>query len=66
MASHGFRVALFVDGEEDLLGFPATLLAPSGWFMLYGQPGVGMMLVKIDDRVKREAEDLLNEAFRPL
>ncbi len=66
MASHGFRVALFIDGEEDLLGFPATLLAPSGWFMLYGQPGVGMILVKIDDRVKREAEDLLTRAFRPL
>ncbi len=66
MASNGFRVALVVDGEEDLLGFPATLVAPLGWLMLYGQPGIGMILVEIDDHVKMEAKQLLTRAFRPL
>ncbi len=66
MASHGFRVVLIVDGEEDLLGFPVTLLAPSGWYMLYGQPGMGMILVEINDKVKKEAENLLIRAFKPL
>ncbi len=66
MASRGFRVVLVVDGEEDLLGFPVTLLAPPGWYMIYGQPGMGMILVEINDEVKKEAENLLIKAFRPL
>jgi len=36
-----------VDGEEDLLGFPVILYAPSG-FMLYGIPGRGVAILDVE------------------
>ncbi len=39
---------VFVEGEEDLMGFPAVLLAPEGAVMLYGQPDVGIIWVSVN------------------
>jgi hypothetical protein len=49
-----------IDGEEDLTGFPVVLALPVGSIFLYGQPGVGMVLVRVDESVKRAAEDMLS------
>ncbi|MFO7836278.1 MAG: DUF359 domain-containing protein [Candidatus Thorarchaeota archaeon] len=38
---------VFIEGEEDLMGFPAAVLAPQGSVMLYGQPDVGIVWVPI-------------------
>ncbi len=65
VALHGPSVALVVDGEEDLLGFPAVMMAPDGWVVLYGQPGVGLVAVKVNEEVREEARLLLERAFRP-
>ncbi len=56
----GFRVCLIVCGEEDLLGFPVVLLFPLSTVMLYGQPGEGIVAVKIDNESKNEAKKLLS------
>ncbi len=66
LALSGLRISVIVKGEEDLLGFPAVILAPEGWTMVYGQPGQGMMAVKITDVIKKQAENLLLEAFHPI
>ncbi len=66
MASVGFKVAIIVEGEEDLLGFPSVILAPDGWLMIYGQPNLGMVLVTINHSTREEAINLLLEAFLPI
>ncbi len=48
-----------VEGEEDLLGFPAALLAPDDAVLLYGQPDVGIVWVPINDENRRRARAFL-------
>jgi uncharacterized protein (UPF0218 family)/phosphopantetheine adenylyltransferase len=50
-----------VDGEEDLLGFPAVLLAPEGAVLLYGQPDVGIVWVPVTQDNKLIARTLLEQ-----
>jgi len=50
-----------VDGEEDLMGFPAVLLAPTGSAVLYGQPDVGIVWIPVNNENKKLARDLLKE-----
>ncbi len=41
-----------VEGEEDLLAIPALLLAPEGHYLLYGQPGAGVVLLEVNKYTK--------------
>ncbi len=50
-----------VDGEEDLLGFPAVLLAPQGAVVLYGQPDVGIVWIPVNIENKKLARKLLDK-----
>jgi len=50
-----------VDGEEDLLGFPAVLLAPQGSVVLYGQPDVGIVWIPVNIANKKLARKLLDK-----
>ncbi|MHA2213848.1 MAG: DUF359 domain-containing protein, partial [Candidatus Thorarchaeota archaeon] len=52
---------IVVEGEEDLMGFPAVLLAPEDSVMLYGQPGVGIVWVPVNDENRKLARGLLDE-----
>ena len=53
--------AVFVEGEDDLLVFPATLHAEDNTAVIYGQPGRGKVLVKVDDDKKEELRKRLAE-----
>ncbi|WP_414469365.1 GTP-dependent dephospho-CoA kinase family protein [Methanobacterium sp. ACI-7] len=53
------NVLIVVDGEEDLAVIPCVLMAPEGSFILYGQPGEGVVLVETD-KVKETAKDMLS------
>lgn len=53
--------AVFVEGEDDLLVFPATLLAKNNTTVIYGQPGRGKVLVEVDDDKKEELRKRLAE-----
>ncbi|MHA2423817.1 MAG: DUF359 domain-containing protein [Candidatus Thorarchaeota archaeon] len=50
---------LLVEGEEDLIGFPAVLLAEVGSIMLYGQPDAGIVWVPVTKENKKMARELL-------
>ncbi|MFW9981093.1 MAG: DUF359 domain-containing protein [Candidatus Thorarchaeota archaeon] len=50
---------IIVEGEEDLMGFPAVLLAPNGSAVLYGQPDVGIVWIPVNEENKRIAKELL-------
>lgn len=49
---------LAVDGEEDLLTLPAVLAAPDGASVVYGQPGEGMVHVRINRESRKRAREL--------
>ena len=48
-----------VDGEEDLATLPAVVAAPDGASVVYGQPGEGMVLVRVDGETRETVADLL-------
>lgn len=50
---------VLIDGEEDLLAIPAIEAAPLGSLLYYGQPGIGVVTVVIDERAKSSAKRIL-------
>lgn len=61
-AIHNTKSTLItVDGEEDLLGFPAVLLAPEDSVVVYGQPDVGIIWVPVTPENKILARELLEQ-----
>ncbi len=61
----GEKVTVLVDGEEDLLGFPAVILSPTDAAVVYGQPGRGAVVVRVDEERRAEATELLETCFEP-
>ncbi len=53
-------VRLTVRGEEDLLVIPACIHAPKSSVVLYGQPGEGIVVVRVDEAVRRKTQTLLD------
>jgi uncharacterized protein (UPF0218 family) len=51
---------LAVDGEEDLLTLPAILGAPDDASVVYGQPGEGMVHVRVDGETRDRARTLFD------
>ncbi|HQJ88110.1 MAG TPA: GTP-dependent dephospho-CoA kinase family protein [Methanoregulaceae archaeon] len=45
-----------VHGEEDLAVVPLALAAPDGAVLVYGQPGRGVVVTRIDPQQRRRAE----------
>jgi len=52
-------VRVLVEGEEDLLAIAALAAAPLGSKLYYGQPLVGVVLVKVDKAAKRRNAEIL-------
>lgn len=66
-ASEGLRQALkekepvvvLVEGEEDLLALPLVLFAPIGSVIIYGQPNVGLVIIRVTPSSRHDVEELL-------
>ncbi|MEM4781785.1 MAG: GTP-dependent dephospho-CoA kinase family protein [Halalkalicoccus sp.] len=52
-------VAIDVEGEEALVTVPALARAPAGASVVYGQPGEGMVHVRVDEETRERARGLL-------
>lgn len=52
---------LIIDGEEDLLVLPVIEYAPIGSILYYGQPGEGLVEVKITKSIKEQVRILLTQ-----
>lgn len=63
MNSEG-TVEILVDGEEDLLTIVAVLLAPENSLVIYGQPGEGVVVIKVDEGSKRRMLEILDRMER--
>ncbi len=55
----GAIVKIEITGEEDLLTLAAILNADTGYGVIYGQPGKGIVVVQVSDRKKQEITDML-------
>jgi len=55
------KSAVVVKGEEDLLTIPAILLAKNGSVVIYGQPGRGKVVIRIDEKRKEMCRQRLAE-----
>jgi uncharacterized protein (UPF0218 family) len=53
------QVHVIVDGEEDLLVLVAVLFAPEGALVVYGQPGEGIVVVRVTAEKRAEAWGIL-------
>lgn len=61
------RIAIKIEGEDDLAAVPAILLAPLGSVVLYGQPGEGVVMVEVTEERKEKIVKLLGpKAHQPL
>ncbi|MDG6223559.1 MAG: GTP-dependent dephospho-CoA kinase family protein [Candidatus Bathyarchaeota archaeon] len=47
------KTKIVVDGEEDLLTLVTVLSAPEDALVVYGQPKVGIVLVKVTDKSRK-------------
>jgi uncharacterized protein (UPF0218 family) len=56
----GEKTVIVVDGEEDLATLPALVAAPDGASVVYGQPGEGMVHVRVDGDARDRARELLS------
>jgi len=53
-----------IDGEEDLLTLVAILAAPTGSVVVYGQPGQGIVIVRVTHGKKDEVRRVINQMER--
>ena len=58
------NATIVVKGEEDLLALAAIALAPLNSFVVYGQPRVGIVLVLVDNRIRREVDSMLDSMHK--
>lgn len=56
---------VLVDGEEDLLALPVVVYAPLGTTVYYGQPGKGIVAVRVDHAAKSRSREVLSEMGAP-
>ena len=52
-------VIMEIIGEEDLLALPFFFLARNDSMVFYGQPGEGMVVVRVTDAVRKKAKELI-------
>jgi hypothetical protein len=50
-----------VDGEEDLLVLPVIALCDAGTTVCYGQPGEGIVMIRVDEAVKKKVGKIIGE-----
>jgi len=51
---------VIVEGEEDLAVIPLALLVAPGSIVIYGQPGEGVVIRRIDEGAREDARRLLS------
>ena len=58
------RTRIEVSGEEDLASLVAIAMAPEGAHVVYGLPGIGMTVVRVDRDTRAYASDAIRRMRR--
>ena len=53
-------VRIIVDGEEDLLVIPVCIFAPENAVIMYGQPNEGLVIVTVNQEIKKKTKSILD------
>ncbi len=53
-------IRITIKGEEDLLVIPVCLYAPDNSLVMYGQPNEGLVLVVIDQKIRKKTQLILD------
>ena len=53
-------VRININGEEDLLVIPVCLYAPENSVVMYGQPNEGLVIVSIDQEIRKKTQLILD------
>ena len=53
-------VRITINGEEDLLVIPVCLYAPDNSVVMYGQPNEGLVIVSIDQEIRKKTQLILD------
>lgn len=53
------KSTIIVEGEEDLLTLVAVQSAPEGSLVLYGQPGEGVVAIRVDEYSRKMVSEIL-------
>ncbi|MEJ2242694.1 MAG: DUF359 domain-containing protein [Candidatus Bathyarchaeota archaeon] len=51
---------IIIDGEEDLLTVVAVLSAPTNSFVIYGQPMIGIVVVKVNKENRQKMQKIID------
>lgn len=51
---------IIIDGEEDLLTIVAVLSAPTNSFVIYGQPSVGIVVIKVNNENRQKMQKIVD------
>ena len=54
------QTRVIVDGEEDLLSLVAVLSAPENALVVYGQPHVGIVVVKVTEETREQMRRIVD------
>ncbi len=54
------RTKVVIDGEEDLLAVSTVLFAPKNALVVYGQPEVGIVVVKVTEETRENMRFIVN------
>ncbi|MBP9719069.1 MAG: pantetheine-phosphate adenylyltransferase [Candidatus Levybacteria bacterium] len=52
---------LSIEGEEDLAVLPFVLLAPLNFYIVYGQPHEGIVVISVTEEVKKQAQKMVEK-----
>ncbi len=55
------HINIMVIGEEDLAALPCISLAPDGTHVVYGQPGEGAVIVRVQQKIRDKVNHLLKK-----
>lgn len=53
------RSKVIIEGEEDLLTLVAVLSAPNGSIVVYGQPKQGVVVLDVNEEMKRKVREII-------
>ena len=51
---------IIIDGEEDLLTVVAVLSSPTNSFVIYGQPMVGIVVIKVNKETRQKMQKIID------
>jgi|GEM_PF-261237 len=58
------RTKIIIDGEEDLAALPCILYAQEDSLVIYGMPDEGMVMVKVDKKIKEKVRKIMRKMQR--